>query len=73
MMTPQQQYTSEWHNSFVNFIGGFLGFVESLIVLPEAADEDKCAPNFYMSFLRESTQTPSGKRMHDDSPFLRPL
>ena len=41
MMTPQQQYISEWHDSFVNFIGGLLGFVESLIVLPEATGEDK--------------------------------
>lgn len=43
MTTPQQQYISEWHDSFVNFIGGLLGFVESLIVLPEATDEDKRA------------------------------
>ncbi len=42
-MTPQQQYISEWHDNFVNFIGGLLGFVESLIVLPEATDEDKRA------------------------------
>ena len=43
MTTLQQQYISEWHDSFVNFIGGLLGFVESLIVLPEATDEDKRA------------------------------
>ena len=43
-MTPsQQQYISEWHDDFVNFIGGLLGFVEVLIVLPEATDEDKRA------------------------------
>ena len=42
-MTPQQQYISEWHDSFVNFIGGLLSLVESLIVLPEATDEDKRA------------------------------
>lgn len=42
-MTPQQQYISEWHDSFVNFIGGLLSVVESLIVLPEATDEDKRA------------------------------
>lgn len=42
IMTPsQQQYISEWHDDFVNFIGGLLGFVEVLIVLPEATDEDK--------------------------------
>ena len=43
MTTPQQRYISEWHDSFVNFIGGLLSFVESLIVLPEATDEDKRA------------------------------
>lgn len=43
MTTLQQQYISEWHDSFVNFIGGLLGLVESLIVLPEATDEDKRA------------------------------
>jgi len=43
MTTPQQQYISEWHDSFVNFIGGLLSLVESLIVLPEATDEDKRA------------------------------
>ena len=42
-MTPQQLYISEWHDSFVNFIGGLLGFIESLIILPEATDEDKRA------------------------------
>ena len=42
-MTPQQLYISEWHDNFVNFIGGLLGFIESLIVLPEATDEDKRA------------------------------
>ena len=42
-MTPQQQYISEWHDNFVNFIGGLLGFTESLIILPEATDEDKRA------------------------------
>ena len=42
-MTPQQLYISEWHDSFVNFIGGLLGLVESLIVLPWATDEDKRA------------------------------
>lgn len=41
-MTPsQQQYISEWHDDFVNFIGGLLGFVEVLIVHPEATDDDK--------------------------------
>lgn len=44
-MTPQQQYISEWHDNFVNFIGGLLGFIESLIILPEATDEDKRAIN----------------------------
>lgn len=43
MTTPQQQYILEWHDSFVNFIGGLLSVVESLIVLPGATDEDKRA------------------------------
>lgn len=43
MTTPQQQYISEWHDNFVNFIGGLLSSVESLIVLPEATGEDKRA------------------------------
>ena len=43
MTTLQQQYISEWHDNFVNFIGGLLCFVESLIVLPDATDEDKRA------------------------------
>ena len=42
-MSPQQLYISEWHDNFVNFIGGLLGFIESLIILPEATDEDKRA------------------------------
>ena len=42
-MSPQQLYISEWHDNFVNFIGGLLGFTESLIILPEATDEDKRA------------------------------
>lgn len=44
-MSPQQLYISEWHDNFVNFIGGLLGFIESLIILPEATDEDKRALN----------------------------
>ena len=43
MTTLQQQYISEWHDNFVNFIGHLLCLVESLIVLPEATDEDKRA------------------------------
>jgi len=43
MTTLQQQYISEWHDSFVNFIGRLLSVVESLIVLPGATDEDKRA------------------------------
>ena len=41
MTQLQQQYISEWYDNFVSFIGGLLGFVEVLIVLPEATDEDK--------------------------------
>lgn len=43
-MTPsQQQYISEWHDNFVNYIGGLLGCVETLMLLPKATDEDKRA------------------------------
>lgn len=51
MTTLQQQYISEWHDSFVNFIGRLLSVVESLIVLPEATDEDKRALDQIMLML----------------------
>jgi len=38
-----QQYISEWHDNFVNYIEGLLGFIETLIVLPQATDKDKQA------------------------------
>lgn len=39
-MTTQQQYIANWHDSFVNYIGGILTFIESLLSLPQAIDED---------------------------------
>lgn len=42
-MTPLQQYISEWHDNFVKYIEGLLGFITTLIVLPQATDEDKRA------------------------------
>ena len=40
-MTPQQQYISEWHDSFVNFIGVLLSFVESTYLAGFPAKNDK--------------------------------
>lgn len=37
----QQQYVSEWHDSFVNYIGGLLNLVETIENLPLATDGDK--------------------------------
>ena len=41
MMTLQQQYISEWHDSFVNFIGGLLSSVESTYLAGFPAKNDK--------------------------------
>lgn len=38
---PQQQYISEWHDDFVNHIGGLLGIIELMENHPSATDEDK--------------------------------
>lgn len=40
MMTPQQ-YMSEWHKNFVNYINELLNFIGTLIILPQATEEDK--------------------------------
>lgn len=37
----QQQYISEWHDDFVNHIGGILGIIEAMENHPSATDEDK--------------------------------
>jgi len=37
----QQKYVSEWHDNFVNYVGGLLGFVEVMMNHPSATDEDK--------------------------------
>lgn len=41
VMTTQQQYIANWHDSFVKYIGGMFTFVESLLLLPQTTDEDK--------------------------------
>lgn len=41
VMTTQQQYIANWHDSFLNYINGMLTFVESLLLLPNTNDEDK--------------------------------
>lgn len=37
----QRQYISEWHDNFVNHIGGILGIIEVMENHPSATDEDK--------------------------------
>ena len=37
----QQQYISEWHDNFVNYIGGLMGLVGAMENHPSATDEDK--------------------------------
>ena len=39
--TPQQQYITNWHDSFVDYIGNLLGVVSGLLARPEATEEDK--------------------------------
>lgn len=43
MQTIQQQYIAAWHDDFVKYIDGLLSFIEALIILPQATDEDKRA------------------------------
>lgn len=43
MMThtlSQRQYITNWHDSFVNYIGSLLGVVAGLMARPEATEED---------------------------------
>lgn len=37
----QHQYITNWHNSFVNYVGSLLGVVAGLMARPEATEEDK--------------------------------
>ena len=37
----QQQYISEWHENFVNYIGGLISLVGAMENHPSATDEDK--------------------------------
>lgn len=37
----QQQYISEWHDSFVKYVGGLLGIVEVMMNHPFATDVDR--------------------------------
>ncbi len=39
--TPQHQYITNWHASFVDYIGKLLGVVDGLMARPEATEEDK--------------------------------
>lgn len=51
-ITPQHQYLSNWHDSFVNYIGSLLGVVAGLMVRPEATDEDKRGLDSIMLILK---------------------
>ena len=41
IQVAQQQYISEWHESFVKYIGGLISFVGAMENHPSATDEDK--------------------------------
>lgn len=41
LQVAQRQYVSEWHDNFVNHIGGLIGIVEGMMNHPSASDEDK--------------------------------
>lgn len=41
LQLTQQQYISEWHDSFVKYIGWLLGIVEVMMSHPFATDVDK--------------------------------
>ena len=41
LTTPQQQYITNWHDNFVDYIGSLLGVVAGLLARPEATEEDK--------------------------------
>lgn len=41
-MTPQQQqYLSDWHDYFVNYIKGLRSLVETLLIHPRATEDDR--------------------------------
>lgn len=41
MPTSQHQYITNWHDSFVGYIGSLSGVVAGLMARPEATEEDK--------------------------------
>ena len=41
MQTVQQQYITNWHDSFVGYIKQYEALIVALIALPEVPDEDK--------------------------------
>lgn len=43
MNVQQEQYLSNWHDNFVSYINGLLGLIETLLICPNATDEDKRA------------------------------
>lgn len=45
MEKRQNEYIANWHDSFVRFIDGLIGYVEMLMNHPQALDDDKHALN----------------------------
>lgn len=41
MPTTHHQYITNWHDSFVDYIGSLLGVVARLMARPEATEADK--------------------------------
>ena len=41
MISISRQYITNWHDSFVDYIGRLLGVVAGLMAWPEATEEDK--------------------------------
>ena len=51
-LTPSQaRYIENWHDSFVKWVNGVLGIIESLSLLPTATEEDKQALNLCKNLL----------------------
>lgn len=42
-MLVQQQYIQEWHDNFVKYIQNLLSFIEALMILPQATNQDRQA------------------------------
>lgn len=43
LTTHQHQYLTNWHDSFVSYVGSLLGVIAGLLARPDATSEDKNA------------------------------